>query len=104
MQHLASRIRNTKIAHKLYAGFGIILLLVIVASSLSTKRFKDIKDIYEKTNLIYSINIEVFQAKINRVKYFYAPDEKTKDILAKFVKSATDLTDSAKRWPGAPMS
>ncbi|MHC3490788.1 methyl-accepting chemotaxis protein [Pectobacterium brasiliense] len=96
MQNLASRIRNTKIAHKLYAGFGIILLLVIVASSLSTKRFKDIKDIYEKTNLIYSINIEVFQAKINRVKYFYAPDEKTKDILAKFVKSATDLTDSAK--------
>ncbi|AYH05522.1 methyl-accepting chemotaxis protein [Pectobacterium parmentieri] len=96
MQHLARRIRNTKIAHKLYAGFGIILLLVIIASSLSTTRFRDIKDIYEKTNLIYSVNIEVFQAKINRVKYFYAPDENTKDILAKFVKSATDLTDSAK--------
>ncbi|KHN56554.1 methyl-accepting chemotaxis protein [Pectobacterium fontis] len=96
MQHLASRIRNTKISHKLYTGFGIILLLVIIASTLSAKRFKDIKDIYGKTNLIYSVNIEVFQAKINRVKYFYAPDEKTKDILAKFVKSATDLTDSAK--------
>ncbi|AIA71380.1 methyl-accepting chemotaxis protein [Pectobacterium atrosepticum] len=95
MQHLASRIRNTKIAHKLYAGFGIILLLVIIASSLSMNRFIAIRDIYEKTNLIYNINIEVFQAKINRVKYFYTADEKTKDILADFVKSASTLTNSA---------
>ncbi|QWC51405.1 methyl-accepting chemotaxis protein [Pectobacterium atrosepticum] len=95
MQHLASRIRNTKIAHKLYAGFGIILLLVIIASSLSMNRFVAIRDIYEKTNLIYNINIEVFQAKINRVKYFYTADEKTKDILADFVKSASTLTNSA---------
>ncbi|MBN3261983.1 methyl-accepting chemotaxis protein [Pectobacterium brasiliense] len=95
MQHLASRIRNTKIAHKLYAGFGIILLLVIIASSLSMNRFVAIRDIYEKTNLIYNINIEVFQAKINRVKYFYTADEKTKDILSDFVKSASTLTNSA---------
>lgn len=87
MQHLASRIRNTKIAHKLYAGFGIILLLVIIASSLSMNRFIAIRDIYEKTNLIYSVNIEVFQAKINRVKYFYAPDENTKTFWLNLLKA-----------------
>ncbi|MFP9229771.1 methyl-accepting chemotaxis protein [Pectobacterium cacticida] len=97
MKHLARRIRNIKITHKLYAGFGIILLLVIIASSLSTKRFKEINDIYEKTNLIYNINIEVFQAKINRLKYFYAYDEQSRETMARYVTHASSLSDEAKK-------
>ncbi|ULR33051.1 methyl-accepting chemotaxis protein [Dickeya fangzhongdai] len=91
----SSTIKNTKISHKLYLGFGVVLLLVVMASSLSAIRFRDIRDIYEKTNLIYNINIEVFQAKINRLKYFYTPDDSTQTVLTGFVKHAADLTQSA---------
>ncbi|MEI7187374.1 methyl-accepting chemotaxis protein [Dickeya dianthicola] len=91
----SNAIKNTKISHKLYLGFGVVLLLVVMASSLSAIRFRDIRDIYEKTNLIYNINIEVFQAKINRLKYFYTPDDSTQTVLAGFVKHAAELTQSA---------
>ncbi|WPD76279.1 methyl-accepting chemotaxis protein [Dickeya fangzhongdai] len=91
----SSTIKNTKISHKLYLGFGVVLLLVVMASSLSAIRFRAIRDIYEKTNLIYNINIEVFQAKINRLKYFYTPDDSTQAVLTGFVKHAADLTQSA---------
>ncbi|MGM3191301.1 methyl-accepting chemotaxis protein [Dickeya dadantii subsp. dieffenbachiae] len=91
----SSTIKNTKISHKLYLGFGVVLLLVVMASSLSAIRFRDIRDIYDKTNLIYNINIEVFQAKINRLKYFYTPDDSTQTVLTGFVKHAAELTQSA---------
>ncbi|WP_284602566.1 methyl-accepting chemotaxis protein [Dickeya dadantii] len=91
----SSKIKNTKISHKLYLGFGVVLLLVVMASSLSAIRFRDIRDIYDKTNLIYNINIEVFQAKINRLKYFYTPDDSTQAVLTGFVKHAAELTQSA---------
>ncbi|WP_226067968.1 methyl-accepting chemotaxis protein [Dickeya zeae] len=91
----SSAIKNTKISHKLYLGFGVVLLLVVIASTLSAMRFRDIRDIYEKTNLIYNINIEVFQAKINRLKYFYTPDDSTQTVLTGFVKHAAELTQSA---------
>ncbi|MBX9445030.1 methyl-accepting chemotaxis protein [Dickeya chrysanthemi] len=91
----SSAIKNTKISHKLYLGFGVVLFLVVIASTLSAMRFRDIRDIYEKTNLIYNINIEVFQAKINRLKYFYTPDDSTQTVLTGFVKHASELTQSA---------
>ncbi len=105
---LAKKIRNLKISQKLYLGFGVILLLVIIASLLSAGRFREIRDIYEKTNLIYNINIEVFQAKINRLKYFYSYEEKSRETMAGFVKHASELTTEAKTlsWSpeGAPSS
>ena len=70
---LRNTVKNIKISHKLYLGFGVVLLLVALASALSAIRFRDNRIIYEKTNLIYNINIEIFQAKINRLKYFYTP-------------------------------
>lgn len=95
MHYLINRIRNIKISHKLYIGFGVILLLVIIASLLSVSRFKSIRQIYEKTNLIYNINIEVFQAKINRLKYFYSADEQSRQVMSDYIKHASALTDEA---------
>ena len=92
-------IKDIKISHKLYLGFGVVLLLVVLASALSAMRFRDIRIIYDKTNLIYNINIEVFQAKINRLKYFYTPDDKTQATLTNFVKQAAVLTQSAHTLP-----
>nr|UKE83741.1 hypothetical protein KXZ65_22595 [Pectobacterium sp. PL152] len=99
---LSQKIRNLKISQKLYLGFGVILLLVIIASLLSAGRFREIRDIYEKTNLIYNINIEVFQAKINRLKYFYSYDEKSRETMAGFVKHASELTTEAKTLSWSP--
>ena len=87
-------LRNITISKKLSVGFGIVLFLVAIATVLSVLRFKEIRNVYAKTNLIYSVNIEVFQAKINRLKYLYG-DEKAGPIMSDYVKHASQLTASA---------
>ena len=88
------RLSNIKISRKLSVGFGLVLFLVAVATILSVLRFKEIRDVYEKTNLMYNINIEVFQAKINRLKYFYG-DDKSGQVMSGYVRHASELTASA---------
>ncbi|ORM74710.1 hypothetical protein HA48_03180 [Pantoea wallisii] len=93
---LVSRLRNMRITRKLSAGFGIVLFLVALATVLSVQRFNQIHDIYQKTNLIYDINIEVFQAKINRLKYLYG-DDKSGKVMADYVTHAQQLTHEAQQ-------
>jgi hypothetical protein len=93
---LVSRLRNVRITRKLSAGFGIVLLLVALATGISVQRFNAIHDIYQKTNLIYDINIEVFQAKINRLKYLYG-DDKSGKVMADYVAHAQQLNREAKQ-------
>ncbi|PIF14971.1 methyl-accepting chemotaxis protein [Candidatus Pantoea floridensis] len=93
---LVSRLRNVRITRKLSAGFGIVLLLVALATGLSVQRFNAIHDIYQKMNLIYDINIDVFQAKINRLKYLYG-DDKSGQVMANYVSHAQQLTREAKQ-------
>ena len=93
---LVSRLRNMRITRKLSAGFGIVLFLVALATVLSVQRFNQIHDIYQKTNLIYDINIEVFQAKINRLKYLYG-DDKSGKVMADYVTHAQQLTREAQQ-------
>jgi len=92
---LSQQLRNIKISKKLSVGFGLVLFLVAVATVMSVLRFQEIRSVYEKTNLIYNINIEIFQAKINRLKFFYTADEKSGQTLANYVRHAAELTDSA---------
>ncbi|WP_437616433.1 methyl-accepting chemotaxis protein [Erwinia sp. V71] len=100
MTGLASRLRNVRITRKLSIGFGLVLLLVALATLLSVGRFQSIRGLYEKTNLVYDINIEVFQAKINRLKYLYG-DEKAGKIMSDFVTHASALNKEASElaWP-----
>ena len=93
---LVSRLRNVRITRKLSAGFGMVLLLVALATGLSVQRFTAIHDIYQKTNLIYDINIEVFQAKINRLKYLYG-DDKSGQVMANYVTHAQQLNADAQQ-------
>lgn len=97
MFSISLRLRNIKMSKKLSAGFGVVLLLVAVSTAMSVLRFKEIRDVYQQTNLIYNINIEVFQAKINRLKYLYNGDEKSGQLLAGYVKHAEELTAEAKK-------
>lgn len=93
---LVSRLRNVRITRKLSAGFGIVLLLVALATGLSVQRFTEIHDIYQKTNLIYDVNIDVFQAKINRLKYLYG-DDKAGQAMADYVSHAQRMNREAKQ-------
>ncbi|MER0126097.1 methyl-accepting chemotaxis protein [Franconibacter daqui] len=95
MAGLVSRLRNIRIARKLSLGFGLVLLLVALATALSVVRFMAIRDVYQKTNLVYEINIEIFQAKINRLKYFYSGDDKARQTMANYVQHARELTAGA---------
>ncbi|WP_413721381.1 methyl-accepting chemotaxis protein [Sodalis sp. RH24] len=95
MTSLISKINSIKVSHKLFLGFGIVLLLVVIASGLSVQRFKEIRDIYEKTNLVYNINIDVFQVKVNRVKYLYSSDDAVRKVMAGFIDDAAALTHQA---------
>ncbi|WP_312686463.1 methyl-accepting chemotaxis protein [Kosakonia sp.] len=90
----SQRLSNIKISRKLSVGFGLVLFLVAIATVLSVLRFKEIRDVYEKTNLMYNINIEVFQAKINRLKYLYG-DDKSGEVMSNYVRHASELTASA---------
>ncbi|POP50276.1 hypothetical protein CHU32_02295 [Superficieibacter electus] len=102
MSGFRQRLRNITISKKLAMGFGVVLLLVAIATTLSVLRFREIRDVYEKTNLIYNINIEVFQAKINRLKYFYSSDEKSGQVMAGYVDHALQLTASAQHLAWTP--
>lgn len=103
MSGFRQRLRNITISKKLAMGFGVVLLLVAIATTLSVLRFREIRDVYEKTNLIYNINIEVFQAKINRLKYFYSSDGKSGQVMADYVDHALQLTATAQQleWTSA---
>jgi len=89
-------------SRKLATGFGLVLLLVAVSTLLSVQRFKEIRDVYQQTNLIYNINIEVFQAKINRLKFLYNGDEKSGQLMANYVRHAADLTAEAQQLEWTP--
>ena len=102
MSGFRQRLRNITISKKLAMGFGVVLLLVAIATTLSVLRFREIRDVYEKTNLIYNINIEVFQAKINRLKYFYSSDEKSGQVMADYVDHALQLTATAQQLEWTP--
>lgn len=98
----SQRLRNIKMSRKLAAGFGLVLLLVAVSTIMNVLRFKEIRDVYQQTNLIYNINIEVFQAKINRLKFLYNGDEKSGQLLANYVQHAAEITAEAKKLKWTP--
>jgi len=95
------RLENTKIAHKLSLGFGLVLLLVVGSGSISVLRFKNIRDVYEQSTLIYDINIDVFQAKVNRLKLLYG-DEKAGKVMADYITHASQLTQDAQQFTWQP--
>ncbi|AXW97656.2 methyl-accepting chemotaxis protein [Cronobacter sakazakii] len=101
MAVLVNRLRNVRITRKLAAGFGVVLLLVALATALSVARFMAIRDANLKSNLIDDINIDVLQAKINRLNYFYTGDDDARALMSRYVDEALAKTAeaSALDWP-----
>ncbi|EPD3276032.1 methyl-accepting chemotaxis protein [Cronobacter sakazakii] len=101
MAVLVNRLRNVRITRKLAAGFGVVLLLVALATALSVARFMAIRDANLKSHLIDDINIDVLQAKINRLNYFYTGDDDARVLMSRYVDEALAKTAeaSALDWP-----
>ncbi|EOW6511082.1 methyl-accepting chemotaxis protein [Cronobacter malonaticus] len=101
MAVLVNRLRNVRITRKLAAGFGVVLLLVALATALSVARFMAIRDANLKSHLIDDINIDVLQAKINRLNYFYTGDDDARALMSRYVDEALAKTAeaSALDWP-----
>ncbi|MBK4112209.1 methyl-accepting chemotaxis protein [Cronobacter sakazakii] len=101
MAVLVNRLRNVRITRKLAAGFGMVLLLVALATALSVARFMAIRDANLKSHLIDDINIDVLQAKINRLNYFYTGDDDARALMSRYVDEALAKTAeaSALDWP-----
>ena len=91
---LNQRLSNIKISRKLSVGFGLVLFLVAIATVLSVLRFKEVRDVYEKTSVINNINTRIFQAKIARVKFLNGDDQAGKD-LADYIRNASAMAASA---------
>ncbi|EGT4382941.1 HAMP domain-containing protein [Cronobacter malonaticus] len=101
MAVLVTRLRNVRITRKLAAGFGVVLLLVVLATALPVARFMAIRDANLKSHLIDDINIDVLQAKINRLNYFYTGDDDARALMSRYVDEALAKTAeaSALDWP-----
>ncbi|EOW6756374.1 methyl-accepting chemotaxis protein [Cronobacter malonaticus] len=101
MAVLVNRLRDVRITRKLAAGFGVVLLLVALATALPVARFMAIRDANLKSHLIDDINIDVLQAKINRLNYFYTGDDNARALMSRYVDEALAKTAeaSALDWP-----
>ncbi|QDX29047.1 methyl-accepting chemotaxis protein [Dickeya poaceiphila] len=73
-----------KVSHKLYGGFSVVLMLVIIASGFAAVRFFTIRDLYIKTTIMNEMNHYLDQSKIARIKYFFSFDESNLNNLVNY--------------------
>ncbi|POY52993.1 methyl-accepting chemotaxis protein [Pectobacterium versatile] len=95
--HFFTRIMsNLKVSHKLYGGFGIVLLLVMIASGVGAVRFFIIHDLYVKTTILNEMNHYLDQSKMARVKYsFTFADDNIKNLNT-YISQASQQKEKAK--------
>ncbi|ACT15186.1 MULTISPECIES: methyl-accepting chemotaxis protein [Pectobacterium] len=95
--HFFTRVMsNLKVSHKLYGGFGIVLLLVMMASGVGAVRFFIIHDLYVKTTILNEMNHYLDQSKMARVKYsFTFADDNIKNLNT-YISQANQQKEKAK--------
>lgn len=89
-------INKMKVSHKLYGGFAIVLMLVILASGFGAVRFFIIRDLYVKTTIMNDMNHYLDQSKIARIKYFFSFDETNLTNLVKYNNQIVEQINKAK--------
>ncbi|UPT56004.1 methyl-accepting chemotaxis protein [Dickeya zeae] len=93
-------VRNLKVSHKLYGGFGIVLLLVVLASTFSSVRFFTIRDLYIKSSIMNEMGNFIDLTRIARIKFTYTLNDDNLTNLNKYLQQARQLNDKAKalKW------
>ncbi|MGM3172574.1 methyl-accepting chemotaxis protein [Dickeya lacustris] len=102
MSAFVNYVRNLKIAHKLYGGFGVVLLLVMLASALSSVRFFTIRDLYIKSAIMNEMGDFIDLTRIARIKFTYTLNNDNLANLNKYLEQARQLNEKARalRWEG----
>ncbi|MEQ4510811.1 MAG: methyl-accepting chemotaxis protein [Dickeya sp.] len=85
-----------KVSHKLYGGFSIVLILVIIASGFAATRFFTIRDLYIKTSIMNDMNHYLDQSKIARIKYFFSFDESNLNNLVNYNNQIVESINKTK--------
>ncbi|MEI7344245.1 methyl-accepting chemotaxis protein [Dickeya chrysanthemi] len=100
MSVFGNAVRNLKISHKLYGGFGIVLLLVILASAFSSVRFFMIRDLYIKSSIMNDMGNFIDLTRIARIKFTYTLNNDNLNNLNKYLDQARQLNEktNALRW------
>ncbi|WJM86582.1 methyl-accepting chemotaxis protein [Dickeya chrysanthemi] len=95
MSVFGNAVRNLKISHKLYGGFGIVLLLVILASAFSSVRFFMIRDLYIKSSIMNEMGNFIDLTRIARIKFTYTLNNDNLNNLNKYLDQARQLNEKA---------
>ncbi|QIZ48316.1 HAMP domain-containing protein [Dickeya zeae] len=85
-----------KVSHKLYGGFSIVLILVIIASGFAATRFFTIRDLYIKTSIMNDMNHYLDQSKIARIKYFFSFDDTNLNNLVNYNNQIVESINKTK--------
>ncbi|MCI4238600.1 HAMP domain-containing protein [Dickeya dianthicola] len=100
MSVFGNYVRNLKISHKMYGGFGLVLLLVVLASAFSSVRFFMIQDLYVKSSIMNEMGNFIDLTRIARIKFTYTLNNDNLNNLNKYLEQARQLNEkaSALRW------
>ncbi|ULR29193.1 methyl-accepting chemotaxis protein [Dickeya fangzhongdai] len=100
MSVFGNYVRNLKISHKMYGGFGLVLLLVILASAFSSVRFFMIQDLYVKSSIMNEMVNFIDLTRIARIKFTYTLNNDNLNNLNKYLEQARQLNEKANalRW------
>ncbi|WP_448622216.1 methyl-accepting chemotaxis protein [Dickeya fangzhongdai] len=100
MSVFGNYVRNLKISHKMYGGFGLVLLLVILASAFSSVRFFMIQDLYVKSSIMNEMGNFIDLTRIARIKFTYTLNNDNLNNLNKYLEQARQLNEKANalRW------
>ncbi|MEI7188913.1 methyl-accepting chemotaxis protein [Dickeya dianthicola] len=100
MSVFGNYVRNLKISHKMYGGFGLVLLLVVLASAFSSVRFFMIQDLYVKSSIMNEMGNFIDLTRIARIKFTYTLNNDNLNNLNKYLEQARQLNEKANalRW------
>lgn len=82
--------KNLKLSKKLYLGFGIVVVLLLVSGVISYSRFKAINSEIGVQNMYVAISDSIYKARISRYRYTATGNDQYKTELINFIGQAAD--------------
>ena len=77
MPKLLPSIKNLPVAAKLFGGFAVLIIIIVLSSLISIQQSSNIRDHALKGKLINEISTELNTARRNRLTYQLNHDEKS---------------------------
>ncbi|WP_299436120.1 methyl-accepting chemotaxis protein [uncultured Rhodospira sp.] len=95
-------LKSVRIGPKLYGGFGIVLLLLVLVGAASTLQFLTVQDMFNQyrnaaksAHTISELQYEFLQARLNVKNYLIDNDPAVADSVVQQLESVQTLVDTA---------